>query len=131
MIQLHLDPRSGLPPYMQLVQQIRYAVRNGTLRPGMRLPAAREVVAALTINPNTVFKAYAELERQGLVVSRPGQGTFVSSTAPSPISEQVQRKLRRALESWLNAAQKAGIEREAALAMFVQILDAAYAEGVA
>lgn len=131
MIQLHLDPRSGLPPYLQLVQQIRYAVRSGTLRPGMRLPAAREVVALLTINPNTVFKAYGELERQGLVVSRPGQGTFVSTSVPAPISERSQRKLRRALESWLTEARQAGIEREAALAMFMQILDNAYAEGVA
>ena len=131
MIHLHLDPRSGLPPYVQLVQQIRFAVRNGTLRPGMQLPPAREVVASLTINPNTVFKAYAELEREGLVTSRPGQGTFVSATVPSPIDDRVQRKLRRALESWLSAAQSAGVEREAALAMFTQAMAAAYAEGVA
>ncbi len=84
MIHLHLDPRSGRPPYQQLVQQIRFAVRNGTLQPGMRLPAAREVVASLAINPNTVFKAYTELEREGLVASRPGQGTFVADTVPNP-----------------------------------------------
>ena len=131
MIHLHLDPRSGLPPYVQLVQQIRFAVRNGTLRPGMQLPPAREVVASLTINPNTVFKAYAELERQGLVTSRPGQGTFVAASVPNPIDDRVQRKLRRALESWLATGQRAGVEREAALAMFTQALAAAYAEGVA
>jgi GntR family transcriptional regulator len=131
MINLRLDPRSGLPPYLQLVQQIRYAVRSGTLKPGMRLPAAREVVASLAINPNTVFKAYAELERQGLTTSRPGQGTYVAATAPNPIDGQVQRKLQRALESWLNAALTAGVEREVALAMFAQALDAAYAKGVA
>jgi GntR family transcriptional regulator len=131
MIHLHLDPRSGLPPYMQLVQQIRFAVRNGTLKPGMQLPPAREVVASLTINPNTVFKAYAELEREGLVTSRPGQGTFVSASVPIPIDERVQRKLRRALESWLSIAQRAGVEREAALAMFTEALAAAYAEVVA
>jgi GntR family transcriptional regulator len=131
MIHLHLDPRSGLPPYMQLVQQIRFAVRNGTLKPGMQLPPAREVVASLTINPNTVFKAYAELEREGLVTSRPGQGTFVSASVPIPIDERVQRKLRRALESWLSIAQRAGVEREAVLAMFTEALAAAYAEGVA
>jgi GntR family transcriptional regulator len=131
MIQLHLDPRSGLPPYMQLVQQIRYAVRNGTLKAGMRLPPAREIVAALTINPNTVFKAYAELEREGILASRPGQGTFVSDTVPRPIADQVQRKLRRSLNLWLTAAQTAGVEREAALAMFKEALDNAFAEGVA
>ena len=131
MVHLHLDPRSGLPPYMQLVQQIRFAVRNGTLKAGMQLPPAREVVASLTINPNTVFKAYAELEREGLVTSRPGQGTFVSARVPIPIDGRVQRKLRRALESWLATAQRAGVEREAALAMFTEALAAAYAEGVA
>ena len=97
----------------------------------MRLPAAREVVASLAINPNTVFKAYAELEREGLITSRPGQGTYVAATAPIPIDGQVQRKLTRALESWFNAAVKAGVEREVALAMFTQALDSAYAEGVA
>jgi DNA-binding transcriptional regulator YhcF (GntR family) len=131
MIHLHLDPRSGLPPYMQLVKQIRFAVRNGTLKPGTQLPPAREVVASLTINPNTVFKAYAELEREGLVISRPGQGTFVSASVPIPIDDRVQRKLRRALESWLSTAQSAGVEREAAVAMFTEALTAAYAEGVA
>jgi len=131
MIHLRLDPRSGLPPYLQLVQQIRFAVRNGTLRPGMRLPPAREVVASLAINPNTVFKAYAELEHEGLVISRPGLGTFVAKTAPNPIDDQVQRKLRRSLDSWLSAVQKAGVEREAAVAMFMEALDATYAAGVA
>lgn len=131
MVHLHLDPRSGRPPYLQLVQQIRFAVRNGTLRPGMRLPPAREVVASLAINPNTVFKAYTELEREGLVTSRPGHGTFVSDTVPHPIDGQVQRELRRSLESWLAVAQAASIEREAALAMFTEALDEAYSEGVA
>jgi GntR family transcriptional regulator len=131
MTHLRLERRSGLPPYLQLVKQIRFAVRNGTLRPGMRLPAAREVVTSLAINPNTVFKAYTELEREGLITSRPGQGTFVAATAPNPIDDQVQRKLGRALESWLSEALKAGVEREAALAMFTQALDAAYVEGVA
>ena len=131
MIHLRLDPRSGRPPYLQLVQQIRFAVRSGTLRPGVRLPAAREVVASLAINPNTVFKAYAALAREGLLTSRPGQGTFVSQTVPHPIDGQVQRKLRRSLESWLATAQAAGVEREAALAMFTESLDIAYAEGVA
>lgn len=131
MVHLRLDPRSGLPPYLQLVQQIRFAVRNGTLRPGMRVPPAREVVASLAINPNTVFKAYAELEHQGLVTSRPGLGTFVAKTVPNPIDDQVQRKLRRSLDAWLSSVQKAGVEREAAVAMFMQALDATYAAGVA
>ncbi len=131
MIYFHLDARSGIPTYLQLVNQVRHAVRSGTLRPGAQLPAAREVVAALAINPNTVFKAYRELEREGLVISRPGQGTFIAATAPAPIDQQVQRKLRRLLDSWLSTAQNAGVDRDAAEALFTMALEAAYQSDVA
>jgi GntR family transcriptional regulator len=131
MIYFHLDPRSGIPTYLQLVNQVRHAVRSGTLRPGAQLPAAREVVAALAINPNTVFKAYRELERERLVISRPGQGTFIAVTAPDPIDQQVQRKLRRSIDSWLGTAQAAGVDRDAAEALFIVALDAAYQSDVA
>jgi len=131
MIYFRLDTRSGIPTYLQLVNQVRHAVRSGTLRPGAQLPAAREVVAALAINPNTVFKAYRELEHEGLVISRPGQGTFIATTAPDPIDQQVQRTLHRLLDSWLSTARKAGVDREAALALFTMALDAAYQAEVA
>jgi GntR family transcriptional regulator len=131
MIYFRLDTRSGIPTYLQLVNQVRHAVRSGTLRPGAQLPAAREVVAALAINPNTVFKAYRELEREGMVTSRPGQGTFIAATAPEPIDQQVQRRLHRLLDSWLSTARNAGVDREAALALFTAALDAAYQSEVA
>ena len=97
----------------------------------MQLPPAREVVASLAINPNTVFKAYAELEHEGLVTSRPGLGTFIALTAPNPIDGRVQRKLLRALDAWLSAAQKAGVERDAAVGMFMQAIDQSYGAEVA
>ena len=78
-----------------------------------------------------MFKAYAELEHEGLVASRPGLGTFIAQTAPTPIDDGVQRKLRRSLDSWLSAAQKAGVEREVAMAMFMEAIDATYAVAVA
>lgn len=131
MIYFHLDPRSGIPTYLQLVNQVRNAVRSGTLRPGAQLPAAREVVAALAINPNTVFKAYRELEHERLVISRPGHGTFIAATAPEPIDQQVQRKLRRSIDSWLSTAQGAGVDRDAAVALFSEALEAAYQSDVA
>src|SRR3974377_1007661 len=80
MITFHLDSRSGVAPYMQLVQQVRHALRLGVLREGDQLPTVKDVVAALAINPNTVLKAYRELEYQGLVAARPGVGTFVTGT---------------------------------------------------
>ena len=72
-----LDAQSGVPTYVQLIQQVKNGIRMGLLRPGDRLPTAKEVVGALAINPNTVLKAYRELEREGLVAPRPGAGTFI------------------------------------------------------
>ena len=90
MIEFHLDARSGVPTYLQLVQQVRQAVRLGILRPGDQLPTVKEVVSALAINPNTVLKAYRELDLEGLVEGRRGVGTFVSSElTPSPPVPQV------------------------------------------
>src|SRR3954468_21368056 len=87
-IQFYLDARSGLSPYQQLVQQVRHALRLGLLREGDRLPTVKDVVAQLAINPNTVLKAYRELEHDGLVAARPGVGTFVTATLPgvSPLA---------------------------------------------
>jgi len=71
-----LDAQSGVPTYVQLIQQVKNGIRMGLLHPGDQLPTAKEVVGALAINPNTVLKAYRELEREGLVAPRPGAGTF-------------------------------------------------------
>ena len=82
MIEFQLDPASGVATYLQLVQQVRDALRLGLLEPGDQLPTAQQVVAKLAINPNTVLKAYRDLEREGLVQGRPGMGTFVIRTLP-------------------------------------------------
>jgi GntR family transcriptional regulator len=108
---------------MQLVSQVRRAIRNGTLRAGDRLPTAREVVAALAINPNTVLKAYSQLEVEGLVASRPGLGTFIAQGIPEPLAPSVQRHLRRGLESWLRSAAAAGLDREGVMALINLALD--------
>jgi len=125
-IAFHLDPRSGIPTYLQLVQQVKHAVRYGMLRPDDRLPTAREVVEDLAINPNTVLKAYRELEREGLVHSRPGAGTFVSRTAPEPLSRAVHAPLRRSFDRWLEHARAAGLDRESVVALFTLALHDAY-----
>jgi GntR family transcriptional regulator len=125
-IAFHLDPRSGVPTYLQLVQQVRHALRYGMLRPGDRLPTAREVVEDLAINPNTVLKAYRELDRDGLVRSRPGAGTFVSDGAPAPLERSVHAPLRRTLDRWLTQARAAHLDRESVLALFTLALQDAY-----
>ena len=117
MIEFRLDQRSGLPTYLQLVEQVRQALRLGTLEVGDQLPTAREVVEKLAINPNTVLKAYRELERDGLVAARPGLGTFVERTLGSP-GIFAQSKLRRDLDRWLRAARDAGLEVEDVEALF-------------
>jgi GntR family transcriptional regulator len=131
MIHFKLDPRAGTPLYAQLVQQVRRAVVQGVLGPGDQLPTAREVVKALAINPNTVLKAYTMLEQEGLVVSRPGLGTFVADTAPAPVAEKIRRRLRPDLDSWLAKARRAGLDEEAVFALFASAVDDAFGSGVA
>jgi GntR family transcriptional regulator len=117
MIEFHLDGHSGVPPYLQLVQQVKQAMRLGMLGVGDQLPTVREVVERLVINPNTVLKAYRELEHEGLVASRPGQGTFVLRTlAATSLASHVA--LRRGLARWLQSAREAGLDDESILALF-------------
>jgi GntR family transcriptional regulator len=116
-IEFHLDARSGVPTYLQLVQQVRQAVRLGILRPGDQLPTVKEVVSALAINPNTVLKAYRELDLEGLVEGRRGVGTFVSSElTPSP--PDGVKELRSALQRWVGRARAAGLDDENMAALF-------------
>lgn len=131
MIHFHLDARSGMPTYMQLVNQVRRAVRNGILRAGDRLPTAREMVAHLAINPNTVLKAYGYLESEGLVTSRPGLGTFITQGIHAQLAPTVQRQLRRSLEAWLRRAAEAGLDKEGTLALVHLAIDESQAMQVA
>ncbi|AVT29575.1 MULTISPECIES: GntR family transcriptional regulator [unclassified Plantactinospora] len=118
MIEFHLDTRSGLAPYLQLVQQVQQALRLGLLSAGDQLPTVKEVVARLAINPNTVLKAYRELEHQGLVSPRPGVGTFVTRTLTDD-SLAAHESLRAELVGWLSRAQRAGLDAESIEALFM------------
>jgi GntR family transcriptional regulator len=124
-VEYRIDRRSGVATYVQIVQQTKQALRLGLLEPGDRLPTAREVVEATAINPNTVLKAYRELEREGLVEARRGLGTFVRkslSTAPA------DSPLRAELDAWAVRAREAGLEREDVAALFTSVLDTRFAE---
>lgn len=110
-IEFHLDGRSGVAPYLQVIQQVRQALRLGLLVEGDRLPTVKEVVAKVAINPNTVFKAYRELEYQGLVAARPGVGTFVIRTLADQ-SLAAHDGLRQELHAWLGRARAAGLDEE-------------------
>lgn len=117
-----LDSRSGVPTYLQLVHQVEHALRLGYLRRGDQLPRVKDVVASLAINPNTVLKAYRDLEHKGLVEGRPGQGTFVRA-APRTVDVEELAALRRSLVSgWLAEAVAAGLDDEGITALFQSAL---------
>ncbi|HEV2239088.1 MAG TPA: GntR family transcriptional regulator [Ktedonobacterales bacterium] len=124
MIAFYLDGQSGVPPYLQIAQQVKEAMRLGLLTVGDQLPTVREVVEQVVIHPNTVFKAYHELEHEGLVVSRPGHGTFVIRTLPAT-SLASHASLRRGLERWLARAREVGLDDESVLALVHAALRAA------
>ena len=118
MIEFHLDSRSGVSPYLQLIQQVRQALRLGMLAEGDQLPTVKDVVGSLAINPNTVLKAYRELEYQGLVGARPGVGTFVTKTLADD-SIAAHAGLRTELEKWLAKARRAGLNDESIEALLL------------
>ena len=109
MVLFRLDAASGVPPYLQLVQQVNDALRMGILDVGDQLPTVKEVVGAVTINPNTVLKAYRELEHSGVVEGRPGVGTFVTRR-PAGATVTVNANLLRALGRWVAKARAAGLD---------------------
>jgi GntR family transcriptional regulator len=120
-ITFRLDPGSGVPTYLQLVQQVEQALRLGYLSQGDQLPTVKDVVAALAINPNTVLKAYRELEHRGLAVGRPGQGTFIEGTLRH-VGIAEQNSLRKALVAWLQSADSAGLDEDGIVAIFQSAL---------
>lgn len=127
MIEFTLDTRSGVSPYLQVVHQVRHALRLGLLEEGDQLPTVKDVVASLAINPNTVLKAYRELERDGLVGARPGVGTFVTGTLAGA-SLAAHGPLRRDLRRWLAKARLAGLDEESIEALFIGTFRAAQKE---
>ena len=116
MIEFHLE-RSGVPTYLQLVQQVRQAVRLGILRPGDQLPTVKEVVGSLAINPNTVLRAYRERGLEGLVEGRRGVGTFIAGDV-APIPPDDVKRLRTELERWVARARAAGLDNDNMSALF-------------
>jgi GntR family transcriptional regulator len=130
MIEFHLDGRSGVSPYLQLVQQVRRALRLGLLSEGDQLPTVKDVVSHLAINPNTVLKAYRELEHDGLVSARPGVGTFVTRTLTDN-TLAAHGPLRTSLEQWLAKARRAGLDDESIEALFLATFRSAVIEETA
>jgi GntR family transcriptional regulator len=130
MISFRVDGRSVVPPYLQIVQQVRQALRMGVLDVGDQLPTVREVVSAVAINPNTVLKAYRDLEREGLVEARAGHGTFVRKRPPGP-PPGTHARLARSLGRWVSEAREAGLDDESMEELLRVTLRAAEEEEIA
>lgn len=120
-IEFRLDPGSGVPTYLQLVRQVEQSMRLGDLRHGDQLPRVKDVVAGLAINPNTVLKAYRELEYRGLVAGRRGVGTFVEGTVES-VGLREQAALHKSLLAWMRTATEAGVDEAGMTALFTAAL---------
>jgi GntR family transcriptional regulator len=130
MIEFQLDTASGVATYLQLVQQVRHALQLGILEPGDQLPTAQQVVGKLAINPNTVLKAYRDLEREGLVQPRAGHGTFVLRRPPGP-PPGTHARLARSLAQWVSGAREAGLDDESIESLLGDTLQAAAEEEIA
>ena len=120
MFRFRLDGSSGVPPYLQLVHQVRQSLLLGYLREGDRLPTVKEVAGDLAINPNTVVKAYRQLEHEGLAGGRPGQGTFITATLASP-PQDASEALRVSLAQWFRDAEEAGLSEDAVTALIAVV----------
>ncbi len=120
-IDFRLDLKSGVPTYLQLVHQVEHALRLGYLQPDDQLPKVRDVVASLAINPNTVLKAYRELETKGLTAGRPGQGTFIVATL-NHVGLPELTELRRTLLDWLATADESKLDENGIVALFSSAL---------
>jgi GntR family transcriptional regulator len=122
LVEFHLDPASGVSYYVQLIQQVKQALLFGILKAGDRLPTVKEVAAQVALNPNTVLRAYRELEHDGLVMSRPGLGTFVAPHIPPAVNPASYQALRADLERWIQKAQAHGVDDSTLTALVAHVL---------
>ena len=120
-IEFYLDRGSGVPTYLQLVHQVDYALRLGFLAVGDRLPRIKDVTRSLAVNPDTVMKAYRELEVRGITAGRPGLGTFIVA-APDVAGLREMAALQRKLTGWLAEAGTAGVDELGMKALFTAAL---------
>jgi len=115
-----IDTASRLPIYQQLVQQVRETIARGDLQPEERLPSVRQLSQELVVNPNTVARAYTELEREGLLVSRPGLGIFVSQPRKDLTKTARDRRLLEPLDRWLTEAVHLGYSADEVIRLVTQ-----------
>jgi GntR family transcriptional regulator len=110
-VRFSLDPANGAPIYRQIIQQIEYAILSGRMRPGDRLPTIRSLAVELKSNPNTIAKAYGELEIRGILATQVGSGTFISDKKPEAEEDSLNRKIREVLARFIQEMRSLGVEK--------------------
>jgi GntR family transcriptional regulator len=121
-IRFRLGPRCGVAPYRQLVEQVREAVSSGHLKPGDRLPPVREVIKQITINPNTVYRAYRELEYLGIADTQWGVGTFIRSPFTEYGNSNWPPSIIYSLSMWIDGVRSSGVSDEEIMEMVETLL---------
>ncbi|MDR1278811.1 MAG: GntR family transcriptional regulator [Treponema sp.] len=111
-IRFSLDPNNGAPIYRQIIQQVEYAILSGRLRPGDRLPTIRSLAIELKTNPNTIARAYGEMEIRGILITQVGSGTYISDKKPVPEADERDRKIREVLGRFIQEMRDLGVEKE-------------------
>lgn len=122
-MQFFINHRSGVPIYKQLVQQIEKGLAGKLLKPGDQLPTVREMALNLTVNPNTVARAYRELEVRGMIVSVQGRGTFISEEIASSMVEEREIMIQRLLHDLVREARQLGLTPHKLEALFQEVLE--------
>jgi GntR family transcriptional regulator len=111
-ISFSIDPKSGIPIYRQVIQQIEYAILSGRMKPGDKLPTIRSLAIELRINPNTIAKAYGELEIRRILITQVGSGTYVSGKKPVQEEDELNRKIQEVIGRFVQEMQNLGVGKE-------------------
>jgi GntR family transcriptional regulator len=114
-LDFRIDPKSGVPFYRQIIEQVKFAMARGDLHPGVQLPTVRQLAVDLSINPNTVIRAYKEMEIEGLLETHQGSGTFVGSRKPEIDDIERQRMLDQIITEILARATSYGLSLDEVL----------------
>jgi GntR family transcriptional regulator len=125
----NVDPRSGVPLYTQLIDQVKRSIAVGALAPGERLPTVKQLAVDLTVNPNTVARAYRDLERDGVIETSPGRGSFVRGSDVAQTRRTVADVAAVALEAAIRDARSIGVERPALEALVERLIERWYSVG--
>jgi GntR family transcriptional regulator len=111
LVSFSLDPANGMPIYRQIIRQIEYAILSGRLRPGDRLPTIRSLAVELKTNPNTIARAYGELEIRGVLATQVGSGTYISDKKPEAADDSLNRKIQEVLARFMQDMRNLGVEK--------------------